>query len=155
MAIKRTLLVVALIAVLPSFGCKVISAIVTSPSDSITGTARAIGGSFEAISVSSFGTGSPDGAKKSSYVRDLREYVGVFMKGGAGTTRDFQRGVSRIAESHGITNWEAEPATPYAIGQGLREASFSESQMRAFCAEVGADTAAAQLALQGWREAGG
>ena len=153
MALKRTLLVAVLIATLPAFGCKVISAIVTSPSDSLTGTGYAIGGAFEAISVSS-GSGGSVEPKKTGYVRDLRQYVGVFVRDGAGTTEDFQRGVSRIAESHGITNWEAEAATPYAIGQGLREASYSEAQMRAFCGEVGADTAAAKLALEGWRDAG-
>ena len=153
MAFKRMLLVATLVAVLPSFGCKVISAIVTSPSDSITGTGRAIGGSFEAISRSS-GSGPSSAPKKSGYVRDLREYVDLFMKRGDGTTRDFERGVSRIAESHGITHWEAEPSTPYAIGQGLRQADWSEAQMRAFCAEYGSDAAAAKLALEGWQEAG-
>jgi hypothetical protein len=150
---KRALLVVTLLAVLPAFGCKVISAIVTSPSDSITGTGRAIGGSFEAISTSS-GSGPEPTPSKSGYVRDLREYVDLFLKRGEGTTQDFERGVSRIAEGHGITHWEAEPATPYAIGQGLRQASYSEAQMRAFVAEYGADAAAAKLALDGWREAG-
>ena len=87
-------------------------------------------------------------------MRDLREYVDLFLKRGEGTTQDFERGVSRIAESHGINHWEGEPATPYAIGQGLRQADFSESQMRTFCDEYGADETAARLALEGWREAG-
>ena len=154
MAFKRTLLVASLAAALPLFGCKVISAIVTSPSDSLTGTGHAIGGSFEAISVSSGSSPEKEAPKPTSYVRDLRQYVRVFMQDGAGTTQEFQRGVSRIAESHGIAHWEAEAATPYAIGQGLREANFDEAQMRAFCDEVGADSAAAKLALQGWEEAG-
>jgi hypothetical protein len=150
---KRALLVASLLALLPAFGCKVISAIVTSPSDSITGTGRAIGGSFEAISVSS-GTGPQIAPKRTGYVRDLREYVDLFLKRGEGTSQDFERGVSRIAESHGITHWEADPATPYAIGQGLRQAEFSEAEMRAFVAAHGADEAAARLAFEGWREAG-
>jgi hypothetical protein len=153
MTFQRTVLVAALIAVMPLAGCKVISAIVTSPSDSLTGTGHAIGGSFGAISTSS-GSGPSDATKKSSYVRDVREYVGVFMKDGTGTTQDFQRGVSRIAESHGITHWEAEPATPYAIGQGLREANVSEAEMNAFVKQFGRDAATSRLALEGWREAG-
>lgn len=153
MVFERALLAAVLVAVLPMSGCKLISDSVTSPSDSITGTGHAIGGSFEAISVSS-GTGPSHDAKESSYVRDLRQYVGVFLQRGEGTSRDFQRGVSRIAESHGITHWEAEAATPYAIGQGLREANLSEREMRAFCESVGGDTAAARIALEGWREAG-
>lgn len=153
MTVKRALLVATLLATLPTYGCKVISAIVTSPSDSITGTGHSIGGSFEAISTSS-GSGPSDDAKKSSYVRDVREYVRMFMDEGQGTTQEFQRGLSRIAESHGVMHWQANAATPYAIGQGLREARFDEAQMRAFCDEVGADTPAAKTAFEGWQEAG-
>jgi hypothetical protein len=62
--------------------------------------------------------------------------------------------VSRVAEGHGITHWEVEPSTPYAIGQGLREAAVPESELRALCDQVGADSPAARLALEGWRDAG-
>jgi hypothetical protein len=153
MKLEWTLIAAALIAVMPLSGCKVISAIVTSPSDSITGTGHAIGGSFESISISS-GTGGQDTTKQSSYIRDLRQYVAIFLNDGQGTSADFQRGVSRIAESHGITNWEAEAATPYAIGQGMREANVSETEMRAFVDAFGRDGSAAELVLEGWREAG-
>jgi hypothetical protein len=153
MTLRRAVLATVLIALMPLTGCKVISAIVESPSDSLTGTGHAIGGSFNAISVSS-GTGGAETTKQSSYIRDLRQYVAVFLNDGRGTSADFQRGVSRIAESHGITNWEAEAATPYAIGQGMREANVSEAEMRAFVDTFGRDGEAAKLALDGWREAG-
>ncbi|MGH2897121.1 MAG: putative lipoprotein [Solirubrobacteraceae bacterium] len=136
-----------------SYGCQVITASVTSPSDSISGTGRAIAGVFTAISESS-GSGHGGSAKNDLYERDLREYTVMFMRSG-GTQADFARGVSRVAENHGIAHWEAESGTPFAIGQGMREANVSEAQMRAFCDEVGAGTPAARLALEGWQSSSG
>lgn len=152
MTLHRASIVAALLALLPSVGCQVISASIKSPFDSITGTGRAIGGIFEGISVSSGSGGGK--SEKSSYVRDLRQYAAVFMQTEGGTTQDFERGVSRIAESHGITHWEADPATPYSIGQGLRLANLSEPEMLEFCERFGSDPEAARLALEGWRDAG-
>ncbi len=153
MSIQRALLLGVLISTLPVYGCQLISASITSPSDSISGTGHAIAGSFKAISFSS-GSGGDEAAPKESYQRDLRQYSAAFVHSG-GTQADFLRGVSRIAENHGIAHWEAEPATPFAIGQGMREANVSEAEMQAFCAEVGSETPAAKLALEGWRSAGG
>ena len=144
----------AWLAALSLLGCQVISASIQSPFDSLSGTGRAIGGSFEGI-LNSSGSRPSNGAALQGYVRDLRQYSALFMQRGAGSTEDFQRGITRIAESHGIAHWQAEPATPYAIGQGLREANLSESAMQEFCEQLGAGTPAAKLALQGWQEAGG
>jgi hypothetical protein len=132
-----------------SLGCSLLSESITSPSESVTGTGRAIGGSFQSLSTSASQELSID-ARRSAYVRDLRAYVAGFARSGAGSAEDFLRGVSRVAESHGISHWEAEPATPYAIGQGLRDADASESELRA----LGGGSRAAGLALEGWREAG-
>jgi hypothetical protein len=153
---SRTLLATVLLAAAPAMGCKVISAIITSPSDSSAGSSRSISGSFDAISTSS---GSGGGTKettpnKTSYNRDLREFTAAFAKT-SGSREDFLRGVARIAEDHGISHWEAEPLTPLAIGAGLHDADFSEAQMAEFLDQVGRDKPAAQLALEGYRQAGG
>ena len=148
----RAVLIVALAMLLPAYGCQLIMASITSPSDSISGTGRSIGGIFGGLSTSS-GSGGGDASKKESYQRDLRQYAAAFVHGG-GSEQDFARGVTRIAENHGIANWEAEPATPFAIGQGMREANVSEAEMRAFCREFGANATAAKLAFEGWQSAG-
>jgi hypothetical protein len=143
---------IALAGVTP-LGCQVLVASLTVPLDSAAGTARAVGGSLEGI-LNSSGLGT-NTALMEEYKRDLRQYAALYMQsGGDGTVQDFQRGVSRIAESHGIAHWEAEPATPYAIGQGMREANVSEAAMREFCEVLGSDTLAARLALEGWRAGG-
>jgi hypothetical protein len=148
---KRAFLIGVMVAAFGSYGCQVLVASITSPSDWVSGTARSIGAIFEGISTSS-GSGGGQ-ARKSSYERDLREYSAAFVRDG-GTREDFLRGVTRIAENHGITNWEAEPSTPFAIGQGMRVAKVSEQEMRAFCREFGKNELAAKLALEGWQSAG-
>jgi hypothetical protein len=146
---RRTLALAIIAATLATYGCQVIMASITSPSDSISGTGHAIAGVFGAISASS-GSGGGGSAKNEGYQRDLREYTVLFMRDG-GTQTDFMRGVSRVAENHGIAHWEGEADTPFAIGQGMREANVTEAEMRAFCDEVGVDTLAAKLALEGWQ----
>ncbi len=153
MTLARAVLVTALLVL--ALGCSLISGSVTSPSESVTGTGRTIGGSLQTLSTST--SASRDlsiEAKRSPYARDLRAYVAAFVRAGGGSAQDFQRELSRIAESHGITHWEAEPVTPYAIGQGMRQANASESELRALCEQVGADSPAARRALEGWRDAG-
>ena len=141
------------LAGLSTLGCQLLVAAVTVPLDSAAGTARAVGGSLEGI-LNSSGLGS-DAALMEEYRRDLRQYAALYMQsGGSGISGDFQRGITRIAESHGIVHWEAEPATPYAIGQGLREAQVSEAGIREFCEALGSDSVAARLALEGWRDGG-
>jgi hypothetical protein len=147
---RRALLAAILVATFAGYGCQLLVASVTSPSDWISGTGRSIGAIFEGLSASS---GSGPSAQRSSYQRDLRQYSAAFVRSG-GTDRDFLRGVTRIAENHGIANWEAEPATPFAIGQGMRAAEVSEQEMRAFCREFGANETAAKLAFEGWQSAG-
>jgi hypothetical protein len=145
-----------LLATVTSLGCKEISASITSPSDSIAGSSRSISGSFDAISQSSrSGGGNKETTpNKQSYNRDLREFTAVFART-SGSREDFLRGVARIAEDHGISHWEGEPLTPLAIGEGLRDAKWSEAQMAEFLDQVGRDKPAAQLALEGYRQAGG
>ena len=153
---SRVLLAAVLLSATPALGCKIISAIIELPSDLSAGSSRSIAGSFDALSGSS---GSGGGGKdatpnKQSYDRDLREFTAAFAAT-SGSREEFLRGVSRIAEDHGISHWEADPLTPRAIGEGLRDAGWSEAQMAEFMDQAGRDRPAAQLALEGYRQAGG
>jgi hypothetical protein len=134
-----------LVALLSLFGCS----IVTSPSESLTGTGHAIAGSFEAMSRSVSGSFEAS-THLAPYARDLRSYVAAFARGGSDDPAAFERGVSRVAESHGVVHWEGEPVTFYAIGQGLRDANASEAEVAALFP----DTPGGKLALDGWRDAG-
>jgi len=149
---SRMLLLAILAALLPAYGCQVISASITSPSDSISGTGKAIGGSSQAVSMSSGSGGDSDDKSKPSYERDLREYTASFVRAGAKPDQ-YKTGVTRIAASHGISNWEADSKTPDAIGAGLGSAQQSEAQARAFCSDQAFPASFTNEVMSAWKSA--
>jgi hypothetical protein len=157
MSLRHALRAAVLVFALSSAGCTVISALVEVPSDLAVGSAQSIGGSFDAISTSSgsSGHGGHDAANELAYRRDLRAFTAEFATTAGGSRADFVRGVTRIAEDHGISDWESEAATPRAIGEGLRDARLSAAQMDAFVDSIGRDRPEAQLALDGYTHPGG
>ncbi|HXZ85979.1 MAG TPA: hypothetical protein VEI82_10870, partial [Myxococcota bacterium] len=105
----RALLVCALAAA-PVLGCGAISATITSPSDSLVGSSKAIGGSFDALSTSS-GSGGQQASptpNQQGFERDLRMFTAQFAVTPGGSREDFLRGVARIAEDHGVSDWESD-----------------------------------------------
>jgi len=135
-------------------GCKLLVDVIALPFESVAGSFTAIGGSLAGISVSSGSAASESGKdseQKQSYARDLRQYVTLFMSR-EGTQQEFERGVTRIAEMHGIAHWEAEPVTPYAIGQGLAEAGVQAQNMDLLNARLTSNTTTADLVRKGWRD---
>jgi hypothetical protein len=150
---RRLLLVLVCLAVVPLGGCQVLWASITSPSDWIAGSSESISGSVRSISRSS---GSGGGTPSSlAYRRDVRAWAADFAAAGRGTQDDFLRGIGRIAESHGVTHWEADPATLVAIGEGLGDAGWSAERMEGLRGDL-ADVPASQveLVLEGYRSAG-
>jgi hypothetical protein len=151
----RKLLALWLLAALPLAGCKIISAIIESPSDLSAGSSRSIAGSFDAISASSGSGGKDTTPNQTSYRRDLRQYTAAFARQADGSRDEFVRGISRIAEDHGITHWESDALTPRAIGEGLHDAKLSPAEMDAFVDGIGRTRPEAQLALDGYLHPGG
>jgi hypothetical protein len=151
MSLRRMCLVLACLAVVPLAGCQVLWASITSPSDWIAGSSESISGSVRSISRSS---GSDTSKSSLAYRRDVRAWASAFA-GDGGTQDEFLRGIGRIAETHGFTHWEADPATLVAIGEGLRDAGWSAEQMeqlRGELADVEADRV--DLVFEGYRSAG-
>ena len=62
---------------------------------------------------------SSPGAAEEAYREDVSDYTRAYVKSG-GDFRAFQSDLARLAEEHGITNWEENPATYAAIGEGSR-----------------------------------
>jgi hypothetical protein len=145
------MLVCGLSAILPLLGCQLLWTSITSPSDWVSGTGTSISGSFEGLSRSSGSGGAR--STDTAYRRDVRAYAAHFAASG-GSQQDFLRGIGQVAESHGVTHWESEPATMLAIGEGLRDAGVGEAQMAALRAQaVDADPAVVALVLEGWQDA--
>jgi hypothetical protein len=79
------------------------------------------------------------------YARDLAAVSATFVDAPvqeAALVRD----VTRVAEVHGISNWESVDATWLGIGVGLRQAGMSEPQAVALVAQVFGEEGAARTA---------
>jgi hypothetical protein len=150
---RRAVLVCALVVTLPALGCPG-CLIIGSPSDSLGDSSKSIGGSFDGISTSSGSTVVGLTPNRQGFQRDLREFTAQFAATAGGSREDFLRGVARIAEDHGVSDWERDAVTPRAIGEGLRDAKLSQREMDALVDGIGRERPEAQIALDGYQHPG-
>lgn len=115
-----------------SAGCS-ISASSASISDSITQSSKSVSDSIS--------SSSPDGSSKSeaAYREDVRDYTVAAARSGRDPVA-FQSGLARVAEQHGITNWEADAATFVGIGEGLKQAGIDSRGVAAWSSRMGSAT---------------
>jgi hypothetical protein len=148
---RKPIAFVFLLAVIPASGCQLLEGSVESSADWVAGSVRSIGGSIDAISQSS-GSRGPVHASP-AYRRDVRAWAAEVAERGR-SQEEFLRGIGRIAESHGLTDWQAEPATFTAIGEGLADAGWTPEQMERLRAGLGgAQPRDVELVFEGWRQA--
>ena len=137
-----TRLVAALVAVLLA-GCSV-SVSSWSLSKSVRSSSRS----------SDSSSSSSPGAAERAYREDVTDYTRAFVKSQRGDLAGFRADVARLAEEHGITNWEENPATYTAIGEGLRSAKVSDAELLAYKRNLsGGDPRNSDLIQQGYDSA--
>lgn len=86
-------------------------------------------------SKSSSGSSSPSDEKATAYQRDVRDYTASFAET-PGDIRSFQRDLGDIAEIHGMTDWENDAGTFFAVGLGLAEAGVDRKQYEELAIEI-------------------
>ncbi len=98
---------------------------------------------------------SSPGAAERAYREDVSDYTHAYVKSsGGGDLGSFRADLARLAEEHGITNWEENPATYTAIGEGLAQAGVSAAGLMAYKQNLsGDDPSKAQLIQQGYDSA--
>ena len=94
-----------------------------SLSDSSASISKSISSPFTSSSASS----SPEEA----YETDVCDYTAAHVKSG-GTGDALNREIGKIAEKHGISDWEVNEATYRAVGAGLAKAGMRQVEMDAF-----------------------
>jgi hypothetical protein len=84
----------------------------------------------------------------------VSDYTRAYAKSKGGDSGSFRVDLARLAEEHGITNWEENPSTYTAIGEGLARAGVSTAALTAYKQNLsGGDAAKAQLIQQGYDSA--
>ena len=99
---------------------------------------------------------SSPGAAEEAYREDVSDYTQAYAKSSraGGDIVAFRADLARLAEQHGITNWEENPSTYTAIGEGLGRAGVSSAALMAYKPNLsGGDPAKAELIQKGYDSA--
>jgi hypothetical protein len=120
------------------------------------GACATVGGSSVSLgSISSLSGSSMSAAAPVSYhyTEDVRVAAESAFAAGASES-EVLRSVGRIAERHGISDWEAQPATYTAIGKALKVTCEDEQSALELATKLaGNNQSAIELLLQGYRHA--
>ncbi len=115
-----------------------------SISQSVTSISKSMG------SVSESSSGGKDQAARDDYRREVRNFTAIFVQSEA-TPEDFLQDLGRIADRHGVTDWERDRLTYVAVGAGLRQAGIDADRIRAFEASLtDADPRAVRYVREGY-----
>jgi len=74
---------------------------------------------------------SASSSPEDAYKDEVRDFTAAHVQSG-GSGDALMREVGKIAQRHGITNWEGSPATFEAIGAGLAKAGKNQAEVNAF-----------------------
>jgi hypothetical protein len=80
---------------------------------------------------SPFISSSKSSSPEAAYREDVRDYTAAHLQSG-GTVDELRRQIGKLAEKHGITDWENNESTFRAIGAGLAKAGYRQVQVDAF-----------------------
>jgi hypothetical protein len=126
------------LAVLPILICTMAACSFVWSSESISDSVK---------SSSDSSSSSSPGSAEEAYEGDVRDYTYAFVTSG-GSRSDFRQGLSRIAEKHGVTNWEGDMATYTGIGMGLRKANANSAELQAYEESFAGNDAAKRQAIE-------
>lgn len=102
---------------------------------------------------SSSGSSSPDDDTDTAvieYQDDVREHTAAFANSG-GEPEQLLASLGPVARRHGILDWEADPSSYRAIGEGLAEAGVDDEDFQGFRTTLaGDDELRAKLMNEGY-----
>jgi hypothetical protein len=134
---RSTLVSLFALTVVPLAGCSI-----SASSWSVSKSVRSSSHSSDSSSSSS------PGAAERAYREDVSDYTRAYAKSGGGNFQGFKSDLAKLAEEHGITNWEENPATYTAIGEGLGSAGVSAAALMAYKRSLAGGDASKEEAIQ-------
>ncbi len=112
-------------------------------SDSSESISKSISSPFASSSDSS-------GGSDQAYRGDVRDYTAAYVKSG-GDFDGFETQIAKLAAKHGITDWELDTNTFIGIGEGLKKAGASPTELAAWKTNLaGSDLGKANAIQQGY-----
>ncbi len=91
--------------------------------------------------------------EQENFASDIADYTAEFVVASSGSIAGFRNQLGKIAQDHGISNWESSHATYLAIGRGLKKAGLGAPQNAAFTETLsGGDAMKRQAILEGFNQ---
>ena len=112
-------------------------------------TSASLGSISDSVSSPFEWSSSISGGMTGAYRDEIRDHVLAFVESG-GSVAGFQRELSELARRHGLLNWEVEPASYRALGEGLRAAGVAGDRLELFWCRIGRFVARLQRADEGY-----
>jgi hypothetical protein len=107
--------------------------------------------SISSISASISGSSSGGASASRAYREVVLIATAAAVEAGA-TSSEILRSVTMVASEHGLTDWESQSSTYYAIGRGLRHAGSAEAEVAALAPELaGNNPGSMKMILAGYR----
>jgi hypothetical protein len=116
--VRRSGFAVWLCSVVALAGCSI-----SASSESIS---KSVSSPFTSSSASS-ASSSPENA----YRADVRDFTAAHVKAG-GSAQALRGEIGKLAQKHGITDWERSEDTYRAVGEGLAKAGYKPVEVDAF-----------------------
>lgn len=126
-----------------ALGCS-ISYSFEKSSDSSAHSSDSSGHSSNSSGSSSGEEKKPDSAR---FEKDVEQYTVAFLEAGGREDESFFSGLGELARQHGVSDWESEPATWEAIGNGLAHSKASAAERLAYQTAWAGGDAAKQSAM--------
>lgn len=76
--------------------------------------------------------------KEKKYQQEVSDYTRAYVRSSTADYAGFRRGLSEVAQKHGITNWEVQPVTYIAIGRGLKKSGLKGIEYETFKKNISA-----------------
>ena len=115
---------------------------------SISASSESISKSISSPSTSLSASSSPE----DSYKHEVRDFTAAHVQQG-GTADVLLREVGKIAQRHGVSNWENSEATYRAIGAGLAKVEKNQAEVDAYKANLTQTSTQAQWLQKGYDDA--
>ena len=87
-------------------------------------------------------------SEQEKFENDVADYTKEFATASTGTMDQFREHLSKIAEDHGITDWENDLTTYKGIGRGLKKAKLNEAILSDFIETLSSNDTAKKQAIE-------
>ncbi len=98
---------------------------------SLSTSLQSISKSFVSVSESISDSFKSDKKEKIQYQKDIQSFTEFSIKEKL-TSKEYIKGINRIARKHNLVDWEKDKDTYYAIGKGLKNSKISTKEFYAF-----------------------